>query len=414
MDAKHYKLAIIGGGASGLAAAITAAEKGIKTVVLEGGERVGRKLAASGNGHGNIANAEIKPENYNCAFPLQVFKKVPYGEVERFFRFVGIETVQKERGRIYPLSLQASGVVDSLRLKAAELGVVQVCGFKVLKTEKKKGIFFITSEKGTVITSDAVIAACGGVAHPNLSCGDGYRLLTNFGHRLTKLLPSLVQLKTVRTPYLKHLKGIRLENVRVKALDRDNIIKQARGDVIFTDSGISGNAVFEVSGAVVKAIDGGRRVFVNIDTLPDIDREKLKKILNERKQNIAKRAAGEFLTGFVQKQLAGAVYQRAQIKADLPVSGLTAEDIDKISFELKNFEIEITGSLGFDYAQVTMGGIDVSNFDENLMSLFCENLYACGEMLDVDGDCGGYNLLWAFSSGILCGKEAAKKLSLSR
>jgi predicted Rossmann fold flavoprotein len=410
MDSKHYKLAVIGGGASGLAAAITAAEKGIKVVVLEGGERVGRKLAASGNGQGNIANAEISPEKYNCPLPLQVFKKVPYGDVEKFFTSAGIETVQRERGRIYPLSLQASSVVDNLRLKAAELGVAEVCGFKVLKTEKKEDIFFITSEKGTVVTSNAVIAACGGVAHPNLSCGDGYRLLTGFGHKLTKLLPSLVQLKTVKTPCLRHLKGIRLENVNVKALSGNSIIKQARGDVIFTDCGISGNAVFEISGAVVKAIDGGCRVCVNTDTLPDIDTEKLKNILTERKQNIAKRAAGNFLTGFVPKQLAGAVYERAEINVNLPISGLTAEDIGKISFILKNFEIEVTGSLSFNYAQVTMGGIDVSNFDENLMSRFCENLYACGEMLDVDGDCGGYNLLWAFSSGILCGREAAKKL----
>ncbi len=406
---KHYELAVIGGGAAGFAAAITAAES-VKTVIIEGGARTGRKLAASGNGQGNIANACVAPENYNCSLPFEVFDKVPYSEVQKFFTFAGIQTTQKERGRIYPLSLQASSVVDNLRLRAAELNIDEVCNFKVNKIDKKDSIFIIKSESGGSITAKSVIISCGGRAHPNLSCGGGYGLLTAFGHKITPLLPSLVQLKTEKKPYLRHLKGVRLTGVSVKAVSGSATLKAAEGDVIFTDYGVSGSAVFEVSGYAVKALDKGESVTLIIDLMPDIDIQTLSNNLFDRKNALGIRAAGNFLTGFAPKQFASAVYEIAGIDTEKPLKDISASGVKAIADGIKNFSLAVTGSLGFDSAQVTMGGIDINGFDRCLMSKYCDKLYACGEVLDVDGDCGGFNLLWAFSSGILCGREAAKRI----
>lgn len=407
---KHYKAAVIGGGAAGFAAAITIAGGGIDTVLLEGGLRTGRKLAASGNGQGNIANAVINPENYNCNLPLSVFEKVPYADVEKLFSSVGVATVQKERGRIYPQSLQASSIVDNFRIKLSELNAQEICGFYVKAIEKKNNIFYITAKDGNTVTANTVIIACGGKAHPHLSSGEGYSLLSAFGHKLTNLLPSLVQLKWDKKPYLKQLKGIRLENAAVKAISNNGIIKQSYGDVIFTDYGISGLAVFEVSGTAVKEIEKNANVEIVIDIFAHISENALIDILNERKNILGGRAAEHFLTGFIHKQYAKAIFEYCGTDTKKSINLLSQNDIKQIAYALKNFTVTVTGSLGFDYAQVTSGGIDIEGFNENLMSKYCDNLYACGEILDVDGDCGGYNLLWAFASGILCGKNVIKTI----
>ena len=405
----NYDVAIIGGGAGGFAAAISAAEEGAKTIILEGNARVLKKVAVTGNGQGNIANENPKPENYNNSLAADVFNKVPYTALMQFFAQAGIQTQTKQRGRVYPLSLQASSVVDNLRLRAEELNIYEMCNFCVSSLKKEEKLFYITSSGGTVVRARAVVVACGGKAYPHLSCGGGYSLLTGFGHNIKNLLPSLVQLKTVKQP-IRFLKGIRLEDVQIKAETDGKIIKSSKGDVIFTDYGVSGIAVFEISGAVIKTLSRKKSVSLLIDILPDINSTELSDILSRRKTLLHKRDAQHFLTGLIPKQLAKSVMEVCNVDTNKKIDALTDCEINKIVSTVKNFVLEVTGSLGFDNAQVTAGGIDVCDFDKELMSKKCSGLFACGEILDVDGDCGGYNLMWAFSSGILCGKSCAKLL----
>ena len=404
----YYDVAVIGGGASGFASAITSAQKGAKTILLEGNKRTGKKICVTGNGQGNIANSNLSPENYNNIFALNVFNKIPLKTLKEFFDKAGIEIIEKENGRIYPLSLQASSVVDNLRLTLKELNVTEKCDFTVNKIDKKDDLFYIYSINNEKIVSKAVIIACGGKAYPHLSCGGGYELLTKFGHKITKLLPALVQLKTQKEP-VRFLTGVKIENANVQLYCDKKLIKQVTNDIIFTSYGVSGLAVFEISGKAVKMLDSGNNVNIVIDMLPKYNLDKIIDTLNKRKKVLKLRTVENFLTGFINKQIAKSILEKVNIKSITLVNDITDVDIKNIAKEIKFFKLNVTASLNFDNAQVTQGGIELKDFDENLMSKLCENLYACGEILDIDGDCGGYNLMWAFCSGILCGKNAIKK-----
>ena len=405
-------IAIIGGGAGGLAAAISAAECGrFNIAILEGGERTGRKLAACGNGQGNIANKNLNFSNYhgkNTEIIKKVFEKVPYEKLISFYENTGIVITEKERGRIYPGSLQASSVLDCLRFKAEELGVSVMCGFFVTDIIKEKENFKIIGKDGRFVYARFVTVSCGGAAAPHLSSGTGYNLLTKFGHKLNRLMPSLVQLKTEKEK-IKYLKGIKLE-ANVAAIADGQELKTAFGDIIFTDYGISGSAVFEISGAVIRALNDNKDVFINIDMIPNSDVADLNKFLKERKEKFYNRTAESFFTGFIIKQSAKAILALCGINSAKLIKELTDKEIDTMAFSIKNFRLNVLGSLGLENAQVTAGGIDTEDFDDNLMSKLCKNLFACGEILDIDGDCGGYNLMWAFAGGIICGTSAAKAI----
>lgn len=403
----NYDIAVIGGGAGGLCASVTAGLSGLKVALIEGSNRTGKKLSVTGNGQGNIANNFVKAECYNNGdFVLKVFEKIPLQSLLSFFSFIGIEVISKENGRLYPLSLQASSVLDCLRLKNKELFVEEICNFFVVNISKKNDVFYIKSSDGNIITAKSVIIACGGKASPHLNCGQGYNLLADFGHSLTKLLPSLVQLKTQKQA-IRHLKGVRIETA-LKLSVNGKTLKSSFGDVIFTEYGVSGLSVFEISGNAIRSLDNKDSVVLSLDTLPDIDLNILTDMLNKRKDVLKDRTAEFFLTGFLPKQFAKTVLEISDISPSKLVKNIDNREIKLLANSIKDFKLEVTGSLGFEYAQVTAGGIDVKDFDENLMSKFCKNLFACGEVLDIDGNCGGYNLMWAFCSGILCGQQAVK------
>lgn len=409
---KLYDIAVIGGGAGGFAAAISAAECGILNIaILEGGERTGRKIAASGNGQGNIANKNLSVNNYhgkNTDIVKKVFDKVPYQRLIKFYESTGIVVTEKERDRIYPSSLQASSVLDCLRLKAKELSIEEICGFLVTDIIKEKDYFKVAGKDDRIIYAKKVIVSCGGAAAPHLSSGTGYDLLTKFGHKLNKLMPSLVQLKTEKER-LKYLKGIRAE-AALTAFSDGQVLKTASGDIIFTDYGISGSAVFDISGAAVRALEENKTVYISIDMMQNIDIIDLKNILKKRRDRLNNRTAESFFTGFIIKQSAKSILTVCGINLSKNIKEITDKEIEAMVLCIKNFRLSVTGSLGFENAQVTAGGIDTADFDDNLMSKLCRNLYVCGEMLDIDGDCGGYNLMWAFAGGIVCGTSAAKAI----
>ncbi len=374
----HSDVAIIGGGASGLAAAaLLCRTTKLDIALIEGGGRLGKKLAASGNGQGNISNAHISAQNYHGSGAARAYDIIScFGKVyERLF--YGRFTCD-ERGRIYPAGRQASALSDCLIAEVRRGGVNVLTGARVVSLEKG-GQFVLRLSDGSSLTARYVVMCVGGKAQKQFGTdGSSYALARAFGHRITPLFPSLVQLKT-DVAHIKTLRGIRAD-CNVRAVAEDGGEMSARGDVIFTDYGVSGNAVFSVS-----PVFAGSRGKICIGFAPGISEEELAADIR-LKQSLGYERS-EVLALTLNNQIGRAIVRRAG-------SG----DAAVIAHTAKNFTLEVNGTLGFDYAQVTRGGVDMSDVNDDLESALCPGLFFAGEVLDVDGDCGGYNLTWAFAS----------------
>lgn len=382
-----FETIIIGGGAAGL---FCAANLKGSVIILERNDRVGRKLSSTGNGQGNVTNANVGTNNYfsstddNIIAPL--INNYNNKKLICFLESLGCPVTFDERGRAYPSGRQASAVTDLLRYKLSAKSTNIVTNAFVTDIIKKADYFSvhasIGSDKKTFMAKNVVICT-GGKASKNFgSDGNGYSLAAKFGHTLTPLYPSLVQLKT-DTAFIKPLKGIRTY-ATVTAKTKNSIIKRVSGDVIFTDYGVSGDAVFRLSAFVADKID--KNIILEIDFLPEISESDAADIIGKKKK-ISGIPQNELLCGIVNNQLGRVIMKRAE-------NG----DISSIVKFLKYFTLNVTGSLGYDYAQVTKGGIPLSEVSINMESKKIKNLYFAGEILDVDGECGGYNLQWAFSS----------------
>lgn len=382
---EHYNVIIIGGGASGLACAVALSErKDIKILVVDAGARAGKKLSATGNGQGNIFNTDCDISHYRGG-NSEIIKKIVYPKhsacdwaCNRIFGAMLYK--QGSMGRAYPQSMQASSLTDILLNRLCDRGAELLLSTRVLNIEKKGEVFIVDcGEK--LFSADFVVLATGGKAQKQF-CTDGssYKLAERFGHKLTALYPSVVQLKT-DVGFIKNLKGVRA-NCAVTAIVGEKPVKTVVADVIFTEYGISGNATFYLSSVLTAG--GGK---VSIDFLPDYTCNRVASVL------CARRADGigdeNLFSGILHNQIARAVIRRAP-----------SSNIADLVETAKKFTLDVKGTLGFDYAQVTQGGIDMSDIDSDLGSKLCKNLYFAGEILDVDGDCGGYNLHWAFASGI--------------
>ena len=374
----HSDVAIIGGGTSGLAAAtLLCRTTKLDIALIEGGGRLGKKLAASGNGQGNISNAHISAQNYHGSGAARAYDIIScFGKVyERLF--YGRFTCD-ERGRIYPAGRQASALSDCLIAEVRRGGVNVLTGARVVSLEKG-GQFVLRLSDGSSMTAKYVVMCVGGKAQKQFGTdGSSYALARAFGHRITPLFPSLVQLKT-DVAHIKTLRGIRAD-CNLRAVAEDGGEMSARGDVIFTDYGVSGNAVFSVS-----PVFAGSRGKICIGFAPGISEEELAADIR-LKQSLGYERS-EVLALTLNNQIGRAIVRRAG-------SG----DAAVIAHTAKNFTLEVNGTLGFDYAQVTRGGVDMSDVNDDLESALCPGLFFAGEVLDVDGDCGGYNLTWAFAS----------------
>lgn len=374
----HSDVAIIGGGASGLAAAaLLCRTTKLDIALIEGGGRLGKKLAASGNGQGNISNAHISAQNYHGSGAARAYDIIScFGKVyERLF--YGRFTCD-ERGRIYPAGRQASALSDCLIAEVRRGGVNVLTGARVVSLEKG-GRFVLRLSDGSSMTAKYVVMCVGGKAQKQFGTdGSSYALARAFGHRITPLFPSLVQLKT-DVAHIKTLRGIRAD-CNVRAVAEDGGEMSARGDVIFTGYGVSGNAVFSVS-----PVFAGSRGKICIGFAPGISEEELAADIR-LKQSLGYERS-EVLALTLNNQIGRAIVRRAG-------SG----DAAVIAHTAKNFTLEVNGTLGFDYAQVTRGGVHMSDVNDDLESALCPGLFFAGEVLDVDGDCGGYNLTWAFAS----------------
>ncbi len=384
-----------------MAAALAAAENPkAEVILLERQARVGRKLQATGNGRCNLSNLHAVKQGYHSreeGFYQYALEKYPPEETLAWFERLGLFTVAEPSGRVYPYSDQANSVVDVLRFALDKPNIQVKLGFEVEKIKKTGDCFLIESrEEG--LPCDKLIVACGGLAGTKLGGSmSGYKLLRSLGHHCTKLRPALVQLKADWSG-LAALKGVRA-CCRAAIYHDEALFSESRGELQFTEYGLSGPVIFEISR---DACQGGGRWTCRLDFLPDKSLDQLEAaLLRKQETNLP---ASELLTGIVHNRLGRVLTQAAGIGGQRWIRALSREDLAAVCRAVKDFEIILTEPMGMDAAQVTAGGIDAGEFHPQTMeSRLVPGLYACGEVLDVDGDCGGYNLQWAWSSGRLAG-----------
>ena len=397
-------IGIIGGGASGMAAALAAAENpAVQVILMERQARVGRKLGATGNGRCNLTNLHAAEGGYHgdeAAFADHAISEFPPEKTLNWFSSLGLFTVAEDSGRVYPYSDQANSVVDVLRFALEKENITVKLGYEAEKVKKTSAGFRIESKEETVECHKLIIA-CGGLAGTKLGgTMSGYKFLRGLGHKCTKLRPTLVQLKSGWGGCVG-LKGVRC-NCHAAIYHNGVLHSESRGELQFTEYGISGPVIFEISrDACQEKGDWTCR----LDFLPEISEDVLKTELLRRKQTNL--PASELLTGILHNRLGRVLSQSAGISQSRQVSQLSDYDLQQAVLAVKEFEIGLTEPMGMDSAQVTAGGILTKEFDNKTMeSRLVPGLYACGEVLDIDGDCGGYNLQWAWSSGRLAGLYA--------
>ena len=402
------EIAVIGGGASGLMAAITAKKSGKEVVILERKDRILKKVLITGNGRCNITNVNANISNYfgkNISSVENILNRFTPQDTMDFFNELGIVCNEENRGKVYPLSGQASSVVDALRFEAEKLGIKIETEFYVRKIEKDGFKFRIYSEDRKKIEAGRVIIAAGGQSYPELgSNGSGFELAKELGHSVTKLSPSIVQLKTEKYQ-VKGLQGIKTD-VAVTAYGDNKKICTYDGELLFTDYGISGNVVFNISFVMPLY----KNVEFEIDFMEKFDYNELYEMLKERKRILSHLTMENYFNGMINKKLGQFLSKVSGIeKLSKPVKDLNDSDIRKLCTVLKKYRVKILETTGFKNAQVTAGGVSLDEVNiETLESKIVKGLYFSGEVLDVYGECGGFNLQWAWASGHIAGENAAK------
>lgn len=403
-----YNVGIIGAGASGLTAAIFAARQGARVLLIEHMDRVGKKILSTGNGRCNLTNLKMKAECYRSnepGFPMKVIGGFPVEDTLPFFEELGI--VFKDRnGYIYPNSDQAASVLDVLREEVGRLPVDIRLSCTAEEIVLKKDIFCIRTDHGEFQTERLILSAGSKAAPSTGSDGSGYELAKKLGHHVIKPLPALVQLRCQGNLY-KQLAGIRTE-ARVELRANDRVLASDQGELQLTDYGLSGIPIFQISRYGARALDEGKRVTVLIDFMPSWPQEECFGLLRRRARFLKEKQAGEFFTGMLNRKLGQVLLKRAGIPAEMKAAELTGKQLERLMIQLKQYEALVMSVNPFANAQVCCGGVDTREIDSATMeSRLRKGLYFTGEILDVDGICGGYNLQFAWSSGAIAGRAAA-------
>ncbi len=412
MDAN--RVVIVGGGASGLVAAIAAARKGAEVCIIEKLDRVGKKILATGNGRCNMTN--FNEQIHDCyksdqAFIRKVFRSFNVDQTVDFFDRLGILHKVESEGRVYPFSGQASSVLDVLKMKIKELNIETIYTNPVVKIENKANIFRIYLKDKSVVASEAVVMACGGKAGPQFGChGDGFILSESLGHSVISPEPALVQM-ICNEWYNKRLKGVRVKG-NAKLQCDESVISESKGEIQFTEDGLSGICIFDLSRDVHSCIKKGKKCSVVVDIFPEYTYDELQLIFQKRLSYSTFKTNEEFLTGLVNKRLIPVILKLSAVqKSDENCSALTSKQINRMIHTFKEWKIPVAGTRSWEYAQVTAGGIDTKEIDPQTMgSIIIPGLFFAGEIINVDGICGGYNLQWAWSTGHIAGENAAKPI----
>ena len=396
---------IIGGGAAGLCAAVALKQKNpdLSVRLLEALPRVGKKLATTGNGRCNITNKNIVKERYhgkNTDFAVYALSRFGGSKTEEFFHGIGVDFVfEEDKG--YPASLQAASVVDCLRFAAEETGVIVCTETRVTNIQLSGGLFKVIAGNMSFLSENVIIAA-GLLSGGERLGSDGQMLalLKKAGFKTVKTHPAIVQLKTA-PEIVRQLKGIKV-NADVSLKSGGRLLRREYGEVLFCDYGLSGPPVLQVSGAAATA----QSPVISLDLMPDKSLQALTAELRERIALLSTRSTDEFFTGMMNKRLGQIIIKAANYKLNTPVSAFDKNAPQRMAGVIKDFSFAVTGNTGFINSQVTSGGLDTEQFDpQTMMSREYKGLYAIGEILDIDGDCGGFNLQWSWSSA-LCAAEA--------
>ena len=412
---KYHDLIVLGGGASGLTAAITAKDFGADVAVIEGTDRIGKKILTTGNGRCNISNKTITfPfSNFHSSqnnFFNNVLSSFCVNDTEIFFKTLGLPLIELENSKLYPQSLQASSVVDIFRFTLQDKDIPLYHSFKIKKIIKNKKGFKLFSNDETIepITCTKLILACGGCsAIKTGSDGSGFALAKDLGHNIISPKPSLVQLK-LDYPYLKALSGIKFD-ATCQIYIENKLERTESGETLFTDYGISGPPILQLSRNASQALSLRKNIEIVIDLMPSLTYEEVENLLYGHWGVFSHRSINSSLIGIINKKLIPILLKEAKIdNIHKPCWELTWNEKISIISLIKKWKFKCIGTNDFQSAQVTIGGVDTLEINSSsLESNLIKNLYFCGEILDVDGDCGGFNLQWAWSSGFIAGKNAS-------
>lgn len=395
------RVIVIGGGASGLAAAVSAAENGAAVTVLERLPRVGKKILLTGNGRCNLGHVPAEAEHFHGTLPFAK-QIIAQFDTAAYFRKFGLFTRTDSEGRMYPASGTAASVLDALRFAAERSGVQMLCERKVTDLRQKNGKWQVLCGQ-EIFTADAVIIAAGGSAAP--ACGtDGslFPVLRRMGYTVTEPRPALCPVPT-DPALVKAMKGMRVR-AAASAVSNGRILKTENGEVQFTENALSGICIFNLSR--ITAVSRSKTEIV-LDLLPEYDSAAVSEMLGSLLAIRGALPASDLLTGLLPKRVAETLLKQAGVKLPEPASAITPQQREKAAEMLKGWHFPVTGTAGFAQAQVTAGGIAGQCISRTLESKLHAGLFICGEAADLDGDCGGYNLTWAWASGVLAGAEAA-------
>ncbi len=408
---ERLKIGVIGGGAAGMMAAITAAGQGAIVTILERGERVGKKILMTGNGKCNLGNLDLGMEKYygtDKEWIADCLKRFDTDDTIRFFRGLGL-LLKNKNGYLYPASEQAAVVLDVLRNEVKSLGIELITECKINKIGRDKdGNQIFVSDGERTFSFDRVILACGSKAAPKTgSDGSGYKLAKQLGHSLIPTVPALVQLKCGEE-YLKAVAGVRAEG-QIQVMRGGKCVAEDAGEIQFTDYGISGIPVFQISREVNYILREQDEAEVIINLMPDYDDTSFEQMIAGRKLLQTDRTVEEFFTGMLNKKLMALFCKLVGLKQNTPMEQADEEAVRQVYEYCRRWKLHVTGSNSYDNAQVCAGGVAVAEVTEKMESKLVPGVYFAGEILDVDGKCGGYNLQWAWCSGYLAGTAASER-----
>lgn len=407
---EKQNIIIVGGGASGMIAAVVAARNGQKVTILERNSRIGKKILVTGNGRCNYTNTETNNLDYNnpqfVDYALEYFG--PHRVID-FFMELGIAPKVEQECKTYPLSEQASSIIDVFLYELNRLKVNVVTDAYVTNIIKRDNIFTVFLEDGKRFDSDVVIIATGGRAMSSTgSDGSGYALAEKFGHTITEVFPSLVKLK-LDSPYLNHLQGIKMP-AKVELIHKNEVLQTEEGDILFGNYGISGPTILQLSRRAVQLYNQGEDVFIKIILVNSMSKAEVL----HRFEISGSKSVDFSLVGLINKRYISAILKEAGIqKQNMLVSELSQSQLFSLVDLLFDWRFPIKGSKSFADAQATAGGVSLQEINSQTMeSTIVERLYFTGEVMDVDGRCGGFNLQWAWASGFIAGMNASRSMKV--
>lgn len=404
------KTAVIGAGASGMLAAVTAAKFGAEVTVFEKNERVGKKILATGNGKCNLGNLTFSAEQYYCGDKeklRKMFRVFSVWDSMMFFENIGL-MIKNKNGYLYPYAEQASAVLDVLRMELKRMKINVVTGVEITNAlyRDENKTFKLYDAHGNQYEFQKMIIACGSPA--SLKNGEGmsgYEFAEHFGHEVIPIVPGLVQLRS-DDHFIKALSGVRCQ-AGIKLLVDEKETAHENGELQFTEYGVSGIPIFQISRIAAYELKKGKKVDLLIDFFPDQDGKAFAYMNRLRYEALSDKALEDYLTGTLNKKINMVMIKQAGLKPGMIAADAGGQRIERLMQQYRSFRIHISGVNTLENAQVCAGGISLDRINTELESELVKGLYFAGEVLDVDGKCGGYNLQWAWTSGYIAGRNAA-------